>query len=94
VFRNAKRAVALNRFLDPLLGINAAMKLHKVVRKRIRRTDGGINFVGDVNAAVAANVNEPASSHVSVSSRQHIVQTTGRARRKTEEEQRGREHSG
>jgi hypothetical protein len=82
---------ALNRFLALALGINASVKMQKVIRKRIRRNDGGINLVGDINAVVAANVNERGSSSASVSSRQQIVQTTGRARRKTEEEHDGRE---
>jgi hypothetical protein len=61
------------------------VKVNKVIRKRIRRTAGGINFAGDVSAVVAGNVGErSSSSHVSVSSRQDIVQTTGRS--KTQED--------
>ncbi|MDQ1374271.1 MAG: hypothetical protein QOJ09_1609 [Actinomycetota bacterium] len=65
------------------------MQVNKVIRKRIRRTAGGVNFVGDINAAIAGNVGESgSSSHVSVSSRQDIVQTSRRKEEKT------REHEG
>jgi hypothetical protein len=42
------------------------MRIHKVIRRRIRRTSDAIDFVGDVNAAISANVGERSStSHVS-----------------------------
>ena len=53
------------------------MKIGKTVQRRIRRRNGGIDVLADVNAAVAANVGE-GSSGVSVSSRQNIVQRSGR----------------
>jgi hypothetical protein len=45
----------------------------KVIRKRIRRDEPGLQVDADVNAVVAANVNEP-GSRTKVSSRQRIVQ--------------------
>jgi hypothetical protein len=45
----------------------------KVIRKRIRRDEPGLQVDADVNAVVAANVNEP-GSRAKVSSRQRIVQ--------------------
>jgi hypothetical protein len=70
------------------------VQVNKVIRKRIRRTAGGINVVGDLNAAIAGNIGEGegSSSHASVSSRQEIVQTSGRAaRQQAQEETRERE---
>jgi hypothetical protein len=64
------------------------VQLHKVIRKRIRRTDGGSNLVGDVQAVIAGSIGESGASHVSVSSRQDIVQDSGRStRRKTTKEE-------
>ena len=53
------------------------MKLHKLIKREIRRDGKSGHVVGDVNAAVAANVNEPGPSHTHVSSRQRIVQRSG-----------------
>jgi hypothetical protein len=52
------------------------MNIKKVVQRRIRERIGDVDFAGDVNAVVAANVNEP-SSTTSVSSRQTVVQRSG-----------------
>ena len=42
------------------------MKLHKVIQRRIRRSGEGVDLVGDVNAAISANVGEKSSTtHVS-----------------------------
>ena len=54
------------------------MKLRKVIQKTIRHRDGGTDVAGNINAAVAANVNEPGRSHTHVSSKQRIVQRGGR----------------
>jgi hypothetical protein len=54
------------------------MNVRKVVQKTIRRSADGTEAVGSVNAAVAANVNEPGRSRTHVSSRQRIVQRGGR----------------
>jgi len=47
------------------------MKIRKVIRRRLGDS-------GAVNAVVAANVNEPGPSVVRVSSKQRIVQRSGR----------------
>jgi hypothetical protein len=54
------------------------MNLRKVITRRIRRQADGVDVQGDINAVVAANVNEPGSS-TAVSSSQRIVQRSGRA---------------
>jgi hypothetical protein len=42
------------------------MQIRKIIRRRIRRNANGVDLVGDVNAAISANVGEPSSmSHVS-----------------------------
>ena len=42
------------------------MQLRNVIQRHIRRTDEGVDLVGDVNAAISANVGErSSSSHVS-----------------------------
>jgi hypothetical protein len=46
------------------------MQIRKIIQRRIRRSAGGVDLVGDVNAAISANVGEPSStSHVSSRSR-------------------------
>jgi hypothetical protein len=52
------------------------MKVRKVIRRRLGES-------GAVNAVVAANVNEPGPSVVKVSSKQRIVQQSGRQRGRT-----------
>lgn len=54
------------------------MKINKIIQRRIRRDKDGVNVAADVNAAVAANVNESKSQHTHVSSHQRIVQRDGR----------------
>ncbi len=44
----------------------------------MRHRGGGTDVVGDVNAAIAANVNEPGRTRTHVSSKQRIVQRGGR----------------
>jgi hypothetical protein len=40
--------------------------IRKVIQRRIRRTGDGVDFLGDINAAISANVGERSStSHVS-----------------------------
>jgi hypothetical protein len=42
------------------------MKLHKIIRRRIREQRDGVSFAGDVNVAVSGNVGERgATTHVS-----------------------------
>jgi hypothetical protein len=52
------------------------MEIRKIVRKTFRDKAGGVT--GAVNAAIAANVDEPARSHTHVSSRQRVVHRSGR----------------
>lgn len=52
------------------------MKVRKVIRKGIDSKKDGIRVAGGVNAVVAANVHEPGSQGVRVSSRQRIVQSS------------------
>jgi hypothetical protein len=52
--------------LGLVLGENRVMQIRKVIQRRIRRNAGGVDLVGDVNAAISANVGESSStSHVS-----------------------------
>jgi len=55
------------------------VNVRRVIRKRIRHNKDGTQVVADVNAVVAANVNE-SGSRSSVSSRQRIVQRQGSRR--------------
>ncbi len=55
------------------------MNVRRLIQKRIRHASEGVNVVGDVNAAVSANVNEPGPSRTHVSSRQRVVQRSGGA---------------
>ena len=42
------------------------MQIRKVIQRRIRRTAPGVDLIGDVNAAISANVGERGSTtHVS-----------------------------
>ncbi|GAC1344400.1 MAG: hypothetical protein NVSMB29_17990 [Candidatus Dormibacteria bacterium] len=56
------------------------MRVEKVIRRRVRSTEGSVQFAGDLNAVIAANVGETAGSHQQTSSEQRvsIVQTGGR----------------
>ena len=52
--------------LRPGRGENMLMQIRKVIQRRIRHSGPGVDLVGDVNAAVSANVGERSStSHVS-----------------------------
>ena len=54
------------------------MNLRKVISKRIRRQDDGVQIAGDVNAVVSANIGERrASSHVSSKQTSRVVQRSG-----------------
>jgi hypothetical protein len=55
------------------------VKVRKVIRRRLGEA-------GAVNAVVAANVNEPGPSKVRVSSKQRIVQRSGRKADTTDEQ--------
>jgi len=54
------------------------MQIRKLINKRIRHSDGGIDVAADVNAVISANVGERgATTHAS--STQHVVQRSGRS---------------
>ena len=47
-------------------GEKTSMQIRKIIQRRIRRSAGGVDFIGDVNAAISGNVGESSSySHVS-----------------------------
>ena len=55
------------------------MNVRRIIQKRIRHHGRGVNAVGDLNAAISANVNEPGSKNVvSSRTRSRIVQRSGR----------------
>jgi hypothetical protein len=61
-------------------GENFVMQIRKVIQRRIRRNADGFDLVGDVNAAISANVGESSStSHVS--SRSSVSATSVRRNR-------------
>jgi hypothetical protein len=49
------------------------MRFSKLIQRRIRKHGNGVDLVGDVNAAIAANVGER-GAQTSTSSTQRIVQ--------------------
>lgn len=53
------------------------MDIKRIINRRIRHSGDGVDVVGDVNAVVAANVNEDGGS-THVSSKQHVVQRDGK----------------
>jgi hypothetical protein len=58
------------------------MRVAQIIRRRIRNRSDGVDFAGDVNAAIAANVGERGgATHVSSSSSQRIVQRSGQTQR-------------
>ena len=45
---------------------NLVVQIRKIIKRRIRRSANGVDLVGDVNAAISANVGDSSStSHVS-----------------------------
>jgi hypothetical protein len=55
------------------------MHIRKIIQRSIRSSGGGVNAVGDVNAAISANIGKSgSSSHLSTRSRKRIVQRSGR----------------
>jgi hypothetical protein len=63
------------------------MKFSEVIRRRIRHSKDGVNVVADVNAAVTGSVNEP-GQRTSVSTRQTVVQRSGKTKTTTTREER------
>jgi hypothetical protein len=60
------------------------VKIRKIIRKRIRHNKDGVQIAGDINAVVAANVEE-GDSRSHVSSHQRIVQRSGNAKKAEDE---------
>jgi hypothetical protein len=54
------------------------MKYRKVINKKLDDSSDGVNVAGGINAVIAANINEPGTTHTSVSSKQTIVQKNGK----------------
>jgi hypothetical protein len=55
------------------------MNLRRIIQRRIRHHGRGVNAVGDLNAVVSANVNEPGLRNVvSSRARSRVVQGPGR----------------
>jgi hypothetical protein len=63
------------------------MNIRKIIERRIRHSGGGVDVVGDVNAVIAANVNEPGTTSTRVSSRQTVVHHGGRSEVVNEKEE-------
>jgi hypothetical protein len=59
------------------MGEDFFMQIRKIIQRRVRRNANGVDLVGDVNAAISANVGESSStSHVS--SRSSVSAQSGR----------------
>ncbi len=54
------------------------MKINRVIQRKVRRNEDGVSVAADVNATIAANVNESKGQHTRVSSYQRVVQRNGR----------------
>jgi hypothetical protein len=59
-------------------GTETYVSLRQIIAREFRRRGAGVDFVGDVNAVIAANVGERSPSATHVSSRQRVVQRPGR----------------
>jgi len=62
---------------DPRTGHQPAVSFRKAIQRHIRAQTDNVDLSADVNAVVAANINEPGSS-THVSSKQRIVQRSGK----------------
>jgi hypothetical protein len=65
-------------------GEKHSMQIRKIIKRRIRRSANGVDFIGDVNAAISGNVGEPSTrTHVSsrsTASAQSVRQAKGESR--------------
>ena len=59
------------------------MQFTKFIQRRIRKQGNAVDLVGDVNAAIAANVGEPGAT-TRVSSSQRIVQRSSTKKERQE----------
>ena len=68
--------------------------VRKIIRKRIRRQDKGLNLAADVDAVVAVNTGSSPSQVVRHSSRHSVVQDSAKTESQTEEHKPGKEEEG
>jgi hypothetical protein len=61
-------------------GAGKDIHVRKVIRKRIRRKEGGVDLAADIDAVIATNVGESGSSEARSESHQRIVQRSGRSK--------------
>lgn len=54
--------------------------MHKVIRKRIRRDEDGVNIVADIDAVIAINTGGGAQHSQTVSHSSHVVAQSRAAR--------------
>jgi hypothetical protein len=59
--------------------------MHKVIRKRIRRNENGVNLVADIDAVIAVNTGGDAKRSQTVSHSSHVVAQGPTARRNAPE---------
>jgi hypothetical protein len=69
-------ATASNQIDDwfPVFGLGDVTHMRKVVRKRVRRQEEGVNVAADVDAVIAINTGEGERQHVSAKSRRTVRQ--------------------
>jgi hypothetical protein len=65
------------------------MQIRKVIQRRIRGASDNVDFVGDLNAAISANVGEESSTS-RVSSRSSVSAQSGRRDKEESDEAEGR----
>jgi hypothetical protein len=58
-------------------GDKHSMQIRKIIQRRIRRSANGVDFIGDVNAAISGNVGE-SSNKTHVSSRSSVSAQSAR----------------
>jgi hypothetical protein len=58
-------------------GDKHSMQIRKIIQRRIRRSANGVDFIGDVNAAISGNVGE-SSNKTHVSSRRSVSAQSAR----------------
>jgi hypothetical protein len=71
------------RLLVLVGGDKHPMQIRKIIQRRIRRSANGVDFIGDVNAAISGNVGESANK-THVSSRSTVSAQSARRRERGE----------
>ena len=61
------------------------MRVRKIIDRKIRSQQDGMNVVGHIQGVIAANVNEPGTSVISSTSHNRIVQRSTRRTEKPKE---------